>query len=355
MANLTAYGFIGLEHLASQRISDGNVRVVDTAIRTSVEEYNRQVSEAMRELAQVTTDHMLRYRLPGGGTLQPLDEWGNPLPIRTEGYHDVAFPIQGGGTAWGDNRVSRNLMSVAEADRETLSALQRDADWMRRHMLAAMFDNTTWTYADPKKGNLTIQPLANNDAVTFLKKSGTSATDNHYYAQADAIADSTNPFDDWYDELNEHPENSGPYVAYIPSNLKASVMGLTEFKEIIDPNIKVGANSDQLVGRIDRGFGDAVLGYVNGVWVVEWSVLPSSYGFVVARGASTPPLMMREYEAENLRGFFTENHSPDGNLHEYRFVRYAGFGAYNRVGAMAFRIGNGSYAIPSGYETPLPA
>ena len=43
--------------------------------------------------------------LGSGGTLQPLDEWGNPLPVKDEGVYDVAFPIQGGGTAWGDNRV----------------------------------------------------------------------------------------------------------------------------------------------------------------------------------------------------------------------------------------------------------
>ncbi len=355
MANLTAYGFIGLEHLASQRVSAGNVRVVDTAVRTSLEEYNRQVAAALRELAQVTTEHSLRYLLPSGGTLQPMDEWGNPIPVRSEGYFDVAFPIQGGATAWGDNRISRQLMTVAEADRETMSAMQRDADWMRRHMLAAIFDNTSWTYVDKAKGSLTIQPLANNDSVTFLKKSGSTATDNHYYAQAAAIADATNPFDDWYDELNEHPENAGPYVAYIPSNLKASVTGLSDFKETRDANIQYGTNSDQLVGRIDRGLGETVLGYVNGVFVVEWSVLPSNYGFVMARGAATPPLMMREYEAENLRGFFTENFSPDGNLNEYRFLRYAGFGAYNRVGALAFRIGDAAYAIPSGYATPLPA
>jgi hypothetical protein len=40
-------------------------------------------------------------------------------------------------------------------------------------------------------------------------------------------------------------------------------------------------------------------------------------------------------------------------LNEYRFIRYAGFGAYNRVGALSFRIGNGAYAIPTGYSTPL--
>ena len=75
--------------------------------------------------------------------------------------------------------------------------------------------------------------------------------------------------------------------------------------------------------------------------------------FEVARGASAKPLRMREYPSAALQGLFTENHSPDGNLNEYRFIRAAGFGAYNRVGAVAFHIGNAAYQIPAGYETPL--
>lgn len=353
MANTLAYGFVGHEHLADERVSNSNVRIVMDAIDASVAEHNRQATALVAELAARTTEHQVRYKLPGSGTLQPLDEWGNPITVREEGYYDVAFPIQGGGTAWGNNRVSRALMTVGEANRQTLNALQRDGNWVRRHILAALFDNATWTYADEEHGSLTVQPLANGDSVTYLRKNGSTAADTHQYAQAAAIADATNPFDDWYDELAEHPENAGPFVAYIPTNQKAAVMALAAFEEVPDANVQLGANSNQLVGRLDRGFGDEVLGYVNKVWVVEWGMLPDNYGIVVARGASTPALQMREYASPALQGLFTENHNPDGNLNEYRFIRYAGFGAYNRVGALAFRIGNASYAIPSGYDAPL--
>ena len=353
MPNQTAYGFIGLEHLAGQRVASGNVRTVNTAISLTLEEYNRQVDEALRELAQRTIDHKLRYKLPGGGTLQAVDEWGNPLPVKTEGYHDVAFPIQRGATAWGDNIETRALMTVDDVNTEILSAMQRDADWMRRHILAALFNNTAWTYKDPDYGDLSIQPLANGDGVTYLKRSGTNGTDTHYYAQAAAIADANNPFETWFDELNEHPENGGPYVAYIPTNLKSAVMGLADFVEAPDRNLQRGANADQLATTVPAGFGDAVLGYVGGIYVAEWSILPSNYGLVVARGARTPVLMMREQPAVELQGFFRYNHSPDGNLNQYNVRRIAGFGAYNRVGALAFRIGDASYAVPTGYTAPL--
>ncbi len=352
---MATFGFVGYEDLADERVVDGNIAVVNQAIAASVAEHNRQVDAALAELVTRTTDYTVRYKIGGSGTLQPLDGWGNPLPVKDTGFYDVAFPLQGGGTAWGDNRVSRAMMTVAEADRYTLGALQRDANWMRRHILAALFDNTTWTFADEEKGNLTVQPLANGDSVTYLRTNGTSATDTHFYAQAGAIADAANPFPTWKTELSEHPENMGPYVAYIPTNLRTSVMGLANFVDQPDPNVDPGIMAPQLRGRLDRGFGDEVLGYVDGVWVVEWSFLPDNYGIVVARGAEQKPVGMREYEAASLRGLFTENFSPDGNLNEYRFIRYAGFGAYNRVGALAFRIGNGVYAIPTGYTQPLPA
>lgn len=350
---MSSFGFVGYEDLADERINATNVRIVDEAIRASVAEHNRQVNEALTELVRRTTDYTVRYKLGSGGTLQPLDEWGNPLPVKDVGYYDVAFPIQGGGTAWGDNRVSRAMMTVGEASRYTLGALRRDADWMRRHMLASLFDNTTWSFVDEEKGTLTVQSLANGDAVTFPRNNGTLATDTHYYAQAAAISDAANPFPTWLTELNEHPENGGPYVAYIPTNIKTTVQGLANFIEVADANINPGIMAPTLTGTVGRGVGDQVLGYVDGVWVVEWSFLPDNYGIVVARGAETPALGMREYPAAALQGLFTENHSPDGNLQEYRFIRYAGFGVWNRVGALAFRIGNGAYAIPTGYTTPV--
>ena len=83
-------------------------------------------------------------------TISPLFSQACPA-VKDEGVYDVAFPIQGGGTAWGDNRVSRALMTVGEAQRLTMGMLRRDADWVRRHFLAALFDNTTWTFTDEEK------------------------------------------------------------------------------------------------------------------------------------------------------------------------------------------------------------
>lgn len=356
MANANLYGFIGLEHLFSQRVDDSNIVVVNEAIDVSLAEYNRQIQGIAAELFDETTDFQIRFRNPGTGTLQPLDQWGNPLPVRPAGFYDVAFPIQGGGTASGTNRVTRALMTVEEAQGLTADALIRDRDWMRRHVLAALLDNTTWTFPDPEHGDLTIQPLAlASDNVTYAKRGTTAATDTHHLAQAAAVADATNPFDDIYEELAEHPGNDGPFVAYIPSNIRADVEGLTAFRPVADPNIAESISTDRLVGNLDRGFGDRVLGYVNQMWIVEWGALPNNYILGVARGATAPPLLMRQYPAESLQGFFRENHSPDGNLQESRFIRYAGFGAYNRIAAVVYFVeaGDTVFDVPTGFSNPL--
>lgn len=365
MPNVNSYGFIGLADLYNQRISsiqNGPQRIWD-AVRLSVEEYNRVVQAVLAELSDQTTIALEQFELPGDGSLQPLDENGNPLPVLPSGNYQVAYPIQGAGTAWGDNRISRELMTVEEADRFTADALRKDANWLVRHALAALFTNTTWTFVDKVGangskglGNITIQPLANGDAVKYVRKGITDmATDNHYLAQAAEISDAANPFPTIKAELHEHPSNmNAPVVAYVASDLVPSIQGLTEFVDKDDPDIVPGANSDTLSGVISAGPGDTVIGKTkSGVWVVEWGALPNHY--MIAKALGRRPLKMRQYPVSSLQGFFPEAHNVDGNHHVNRFLRYAGFGTADRVAALVMRIGNAAYAIPAGFQAPLPA
>jgi hypothetical protein len=272
------------------------------------------------------------------------------------GHYDVAFPLQGAGTAWGDNRVSRALMTVADANRYTLEAQDKDSDWMVRHMLAATFDNAAWTFVDALYGSLTIRPLAlASDSITYVRAGGAMSTDTHHLAQAAGIADATNPFQTIYDELMEHPSNSGPVVCYIPNGLVASVRALTNFIPVPNPMIRYGIGSDQYAGPTNPGFGEEVLGTVDRCVIVQWRALPANYILAHAQGGG-PILKMREYPAAELQGFFPEFDDKDGNLRETRMLRYAGFGVSNRIGAVVYMVtsGNGStYAIPSGYDAPL--
>ena len=356
MANNTVlYGFVGLEYLFSEKLEDVNVATVQTAIQLTLEEHNRQIAAATGDMFAFTEEYKVRFLQPGGGTLQPLDEWGVPLPTRPAGYYDVAFPIRSAGDSFGANRIAGALQTVADVNRHLSDVLMRDANWIRRHMLAALLDNTTWSFDDPAHGTLTIQPLANGDSVTYPKRSGTMATDTHHLAQAATVADATNPFPNIYNDLSEHPVNANaPIVAYIPSNLRTAVEGLTTFVDVGDPDVQQGANTATLSGRIDRGWGDEVIGKVDKVWVVESGILPDNYIIANARGA-TPALWARQYPAASLKGLQRKEHDVNGNIMQTMFFRDLGFGAYNRVGAMVYFVaaGDTTYDIPTGYTNPL--
>jgi hypothetical protein len=357
----TTFGLLRTSDLYNQRVMTVGVQRVYDAVRSHVEEYTRVLVAMAAELAERTTIPQEQIELPGDGTLQPLDEDGNPLPVLPSGNYQVAYPIQGGGTAWGTNRVSRELMTVEEAERNTLDAERRDADWMIRHILAAIFDNVAWTYLDKVGANgskglgpITIQPLANGDAVTYVRKgAAASATDDHYLAQASAIDDTHNPFPTIEAELSEHPSNGNRRIlVYIPNNLKDSIMGLETFVGVSDPNVS-DPNSAVATNVPNPGFGDEVLGYIKGTkcWIVLWGFLSDNFMFAKVEGKAF--LKMREYPAAALQGFFPENANVDGNHLITRMIRYAGFAVADRVAACVMRIGNASYAIPSGFDAPL--
>jgi hypothetical protein len=203
---------------------------------------------------------------------------------------------------------------------------------------------------------LTIQPLANGDGVTYLMTGGLlPQTDNHYSAQANAISDADNPFPGFYDELQEHPSNSGPFVTYVPTNLTDQIEGMEAFVPIDDPDIIRSSLADRLAsGGSDQimGPGQEILGKANRMWIVEWRNLPDNYMVSIALGAA-PFLLQREYPAAKLKGLFPEFHSPDGNLWLNRLLRFCGFGVRDRVAACVHQVGSPTYQVPTGFNAPL--
>jgi hypothetical protein len=349
------YGFIDLQHLFDQRVSDAGVDTVATAITQSVEEHNRQMNALMSLFATPTTEYKIRFQTPTVARLQPIEQDGRARPIQPAGFYDVAYPVFHAGVAWGANRVTRAKMTVADANRITSTLISADMRWVRDHMLSALFANTSWNFADPEHGTLAIQGLANGDAVQYLVQLGADAgaTDTHYLAQANAIDNSNDPFPAIHTELTEHPENGGDVVAIIPTNLKAAVQGLAGFYPLSDANIRMGANQSELVGSLGVSVPGEIIGYHDsGVWISEWRSMVSSY--ILATVTDGPrPLAMREHAESELRGFAQVATRDDHPFWESHWERLAGFGAQNRVGAVVQRIGNGSYAVPTGYAAPL--
>ena len=355
MANAIAYGFLNLENIFDQRVDQVDIEEISTAITESLAEHNRQTNTLLDLFATRTTAYSARYKQSSGGQLQPLDQNGRAMPVLPAGYYDLAFPIRDAGTAWGANFKAKAKMTVEDANRITAQMLAQDATWVRNQMLGQLFNATNFNYTDPDKGTLVVKPIANGDTDTYLRTFDTTATtDTHQLAQAAAIADATDPYTVIEDELTEHVENSGEVISLIASNLVATTKALTSFHEVTDPNIRIGLNQDELIGRFGGEVPGEIIGYHDdGVWIAEWKSLPSSYIISTMTGGPRP-LAMREEPESELQGFIqVPDPRIDHPFYEQQYVRFAGFGAWNRVGATVTRIGNGTYAVPTGYQPPF--
>lgn len=355
------FGFIRLSDTFGQRVAQIGVDVVWSAVEETVAEYNRVVNLLMGGIVERTTAAQERFMLPGVATLEPLDEFGNPLPRKTTGFYTVAFPLHRAGYAWGTNRETRALLTVEEVNRELATARQADMDWLLRHMLAAIVDNVAWVHNDPQFGALTIQPLANNDAVLYPRRGALPpAIDDHYAAQAAGIADLTNPYPAIFAELNEHPSNrvspTSPVVSFVASGLVAATEGLAMFRDLTSPLIIPGVAMDRAAPGVQAQlrFGDRVMGVLgNSAHVaIEWGALPAGYILSMATGAG-PILKQREQPAAELQGLFPEANDVDGNRREERLIRICGFGVANRIAGHVQQIGNAAYQIPAGFNAPL--
>ena len=94
------YGFESLKDLATRRVTEIGVGMVNKAINQSVIEHNRQMEAIMSLLAKPMTEFKVTYRTPTAARLTPLDEFGRARPFKTVGKYDVSFPIQSGAAAW---------------------------------------------------------------------------------------------------------------------------------------------------------------------------------------------------------------------------------------------------------------
>jgi hypothetical protein len=356
MANQVLYGFYNLRDLLSQRVTDSLIPQVNAAIDATLAEHNRQMATLLSLFVQNTTEYKIRYRSAAAKRLQPLDETGRARPTKRAGYYEVAFPIQDAGDAFGQDYVTRTKMTVQEVNDWLSETLIADRRWMRDHILSALFTNVTWTFPDQQYGDLTIQPLANNDGVTYLVQAGADAgaQATHHIGQAAAIADATNPYPTLKDLLMNKPENGGQVIALLPTGLRATTEALATFKEALDPNIQPASTASTLVGSLNVPVPGTVIGYeTSGVWLVEWPSMPANYIIAVATEGPRP-LAMREHPEAELQGFRRVAERNDYPWYEAQYVRRAGFGAWNRVGAAVIEISDASYDIPTNYAAPMP-
>lgn len=350
----TLVGLLTEDDIQDQRVTTIGVRQVFRSIEESMAEHNRVVTALTGLFCTTITDATARYELAASTRSQPLDANGRALPIKSAGYYSVGFPIQGSGNAWGRNYRTGVKMTVREVARLVSAMQDGDKRWMRDHILAALFyenSTTPWTFPDTS-GDVSVYGLANGDTVTYQIMSGadSAATDDHVKGAA-AIAESV--FQDIHDELVEHPENGEEVIAFVPTASVSAVQALTNFYPIGDPNLRSGVAVTEYAGAPTIATPGKLFGYIAGVHVYEWAGMPANYLLGTTVGGE-PALAMREDPEPELKGFRQVAERNDYPWYEFQYARWAGFGAWNRVGAVVYRTNNATYAIPTGYTSPMP-
>lgn len=355
-ANAITYGFMQLEDVYDARVATLEAEKIDTAVTASAEMHTRDVDAVLNTLVTPTTARDAAYELPTSGELQPMSEDGTPIP--TQNFREIAqgYPMMRGADSFGLNREAYAKLTVGEMDKLMAAVQSKDARWMIRRALAAIFTNVSWTFKEKGRTDLTVRGLAvTGDGSIFLNENGDLTTADHYTGQAGAIGNTTNPYTANEAILRAHPANTGVIVHYIPPGLVADTQALASFYPPRDnPLIDYGDGVDFASSAAARylGFGNDIVGVVGEGVIVVSHRLPAGYVVSIVDGVEKLLVMRQEPEAD-LQGLQTVPIQVDSNFRKWDFYRKAGFAVRNPIGAAVREIADASYDIPTGFDARI--
>jgi hypothetical protein len=355
---MTIYGVLGVNDNDRSLIN----QVGQTVVFDAASEYLRAASEDLDRFvaifAQETTENYTeRYRLPGSGRLQRRGGQAQSGAVKPYGSWDVAYPLEDFGAQLAMTDVDRAYTTLQHLQNHLETIRVQDLNTVRHEMLYALFNNVARTFTDPNYGNLSIQPLANADAVLYPPVLGSeaAAAEGHYLASgytAANISDTNNPYATIRNELEEHfgtPSGFGNTVAFINTAQIAKTEALTDFDPVPDMHVTPGADRDVPTGM--PTVPGRVIGRANGVWIVEWRWVPANY--ILAMDLDQPrPLKMRVDPVATGLGMglqlvkVSDQNPFEGSHFRHRF----GVGVGNRLNGVAMELTtDGSYDIPAAY------
>ena len=354
------FGALGVNDTERGFIATVGQAVVYDAIQKYLADVNAEVNSAMSIFVERTTsDHKLRYKLPGGGRLQRVNTQARPGAVKANGGWDVALPLESFGAMIAGGRVDWAYMTPADVERHLATITQQNLATVRFEILKALLNNTQRTFVDPLWGSLSIEPLANGDSVVYPPALGseTEASDDHYlesnYAAAN-ISDTNDPYATIIAELEEHfgaPTGGSNLCVFINNAQVAKTQALTKFDAVNDRFLQMGANANIPQGLPVNMPGRVLGRHTDGCWVVEWRFVPASYLVGVHLDAPKPLLMRVDPSDTGLSAGLQlvaedEEHPITSSHYEHRF----GLGCGNRLNGVVMELGvGGSYSIPTGY------
>lgn len=355
------FGHLGIADTERAFNATAGQQVLYEAATTYINRVNAELERiASIFIARTTDQFKLRYKLPGGGYLQQRQKNGRYGSVKATGSWDVAFPLFDFGAEIAGSDVVMAYMTMEELEKHISTVVIQNRNTVRHQILRRLFKSTTDTFDDDIHGDLTIQPLANGDAVLYPPVIGAAveATDSHYlqsgYAEAD-ISDTNDPYEVIVPEMVEHfGETVGGQnvVTFINDSARPETQALTDFFEVNDNFIRSGANADIPV-NLPNVPGRIIGRHKAGTWVSVWNFVPSNYSLSVHLEADAP-LVRRIDPADTGLGDGLQLVAQDmqfpfqSTTWRHRF----GVGAGNRLNGVVMEFGtDGSYGAPTAYAS----
>lgn len=340
--------------------------LVFSAAQEFINRINSDMLSAISAFVETTTDkHTQRYKMPGGGHLQKRDENGRFRNVAATGSWDVAFPLEDFGAQFETNDVALAYMTGEELSNHISTIVTQNANTIRYEILRRLFKNTTDSFPDPIHGTLTIQPLANGDAVLYPPAIGSEveAAQNNYlesnYA-ASAISNTNDPYLTIVDQLESRfgtPTGGSNIVVFVNNAQTALTRDLAAFVSVASSGVQYGADTSLsgVPSQISSMSSVRVLGTheENNVTIAEWRYVPAGYMLAVHLDAPAP-LKMRVDPASTGLGqglqlvedSFKFPHSTMTWRHRF------GIGTGNRLNGVVMELGTGgTYTAPAAYAS----
>jgi hypothetical protein len=359
------YGILGIKKTDGQIVRDLGQGVIYDAIEQNFAMHVEDMARAMGAFVETDTEKFQEtYRSEGGGYMQRKGGSARAGTTKPSGGWTVAYPLDEYGDEFGWGRKKVAYMTLQEVQRFVNTVIRRDINTNRLEMLRALFNNTARSYQDEFEdaGVLTIQPLANNDAVLYPPKitAETPATDNHYlvtgYAPG-AISDTNNPLKVARRKLEGHYGYStgfGNCVTWINSANSSAIEALTEFDPVPDSKVMPGDDTD--IPMWDSGLPvppGRLLGRSDGVWVFEWDLgIPANYMLTIDLDAARP--LKRRIHPNRVglpSGLQLVTTSDSEPLEHAVYENDYGFGCGDRrAGVVTFIDSGSTYTIPTKFN-----
>lgn len=330
----------------------------------ATQEYVAMVNEDLARVTglfieKTTEDHKFRYYLPADGELQRVSKRGQAAERVVAGYWDVALPLEGFGDAvsWGRRDIA--YMTLRDYQRAVEGVVLRAQNTLRKEIMRALLDSVGYTFSDEVRGDLSVVPLANGDAVLYPPVAGgtTGATATHYaesgYATA-SITNTNNPIKTISRALRARFTSNGDRrrrVVLIASGAQDYVEALADFEAVDDTNIQKGLNSDRVL-NLPVSIPGEIIGYCNEAYVAVWDWMPANYMLGIDLQAEKPLQMRVDPAFTGLpRGLALVSESSQFPITKSNWQWWMGLGVVNRLNGYVMELGTGgTYSVPSGYS-----